>query len=51
VLGHFHKVTAEKIFFGKDVDTGEMADFLVIIEAKEILGLNITINPHDVPVL
>ncbi len=51
MLGHFHKVTAEKIFFSKDVDAGKMADFLVIVEAEEILGLKVTIDPHDVPIL
>ena len=27
-----------------------MADFLVIVEAEELLWLEISINPHDVPV-
>lgn len=51
MFGHFHEISTEEILFSKDVDAGEMTDFLMIVEAKKLLGLEIPVDPHDVPVL
>lgn len=51
MLWHFHKAPAKKIFFSKDVDSREVADFLMIIEAKKLLRFKVSINPHDIPIL
>jgi hypothetical protein len=51
VFGHFHEISTQEIFFSKDVDAGEMTDFLMIVETKKLLRLEVPVNPHDIPVL
>ena len=51
MFGHFHEISTQEILFGKDVDAREMTDFLMIVEAKKLLGLEVPVDPHDVPVL
>lgn len=48
---HLHEAPTKEVLLSEYVDGWKMANFLLIVEFEEVLGLDVPVSPHDVPLL
>jgi hypothetical protein len=46
---HLHEAFSQEVLLREDLDGRKVADFLVVVEPKKVVGLDVAIGPHDVP--